>query len=309
MEKAEYGSRKKFHYLYKTVNKVNGKVYYGMHSTNNLEDSYIGSGKLLRQSIRKYGKENFETTIIGFYDSREELKIAEKDLITEEMLKDQKCYNLQPGGGGGFTPDQARKGRKAADSTLLARYGENFRSIIFKQAYARLTEEERTLRKLQSTERLAKVRPSMLGKKHTQETKEKIGRANSINQKGDRNSQYGRPRSEVTKERIRQGLARARQVDLEEVQKLRDELQKNRNANTVDGRYYNRLYRERVFKVFGISLDGRCREGLMELRNLLEDLYINHKMSTTQLGTRFGVSSEAIRNCLQKFNIPRRNER
>ena len=49
----------KYHFLYKTTNLINNKYYYGMHSTYKLDDGYLGSGKRLRYSIRKYGKENF----------------------------------------------------------------------------------------------------------------------------------------------------------------------------------------------------------------------------------------------------------
>ena len=89
---------KKYHYLYKTTNLINNKYYYGIHSTNNLNDGYLGSGKKLRYSIRKYGKENFKREILYYFDNREELGKAEKNLITEEMLRDKMCMNIQPGG-------------------------------------------------------------------------------------------------------------------------------------------------------------------------------------------------------------------
>ena len=44
------------HYIYKTTCNITNKYYIGMHSTSNLEDGYLGSGKRLRYSIRKYGK-------------------------------------------------------------------------------------------------------------------------------------------------------------------------------------------------------------------------------------------------------------
>lgn len=89
---------KKYHYLYKTINKLNNKYYYGIHSTNNLEDGYLGSGKAFKYALRKYGKNNFLKEIIEFFDNRQLLSDAEAKLITKEMLLDKMCYNCQFGG-------------------------------------------------------------------------------------------------------------------------------------------------------------------------------------------------------------------
>lgn len=104
---------KKYHFIYKTLNLLNGKYYIGMHSTNNLNDGYIGSGTYLKRSIKKYGKDNFKFEILSFHLNRKELVEAEKKYITEAVMKDWLCMNLRSGGGGSpesfVFPDGAKK--------------------------------------------------------------------------------------------------------------------------------------------------------------------------------------------------------
>ena len=42
------------YYIYLIVNKVNGKTYIGQHKYKKLNDSYMGSGKLIRRAQKKY---------------------------------------------------------------------------------------------------------------------------------------------------------------------------------------------------------------------------------------------------------------
>ena len=45
---------------YKTTNMVNGKFYLGVHDTTRKNDkTYLGSGIVLKQAIKEYGRENF----------------------------------------------------------------------------------------------------------------------------------------------------------------------------------------------------------------------------------------------------------
>ena len=54
----------KYHYCYKITNKINGKYYIGVHSTNNLSDGYMGSSRSLNEDIAKTSKNNFELLIL-----------------------------------------------------------------------------------------------------------------------------------------------------------------------------------------------------------------------------------------------------
>jgi len=50
---------KVYHIVYKTVNILNNKFYIGVHKSTKLMDEYLGSGKWIGRSIKKYGRENF----------------------------------------------------------------------------------------------------------------------------------------------------------------------------------------------------------------------------------------------------------
>lgn len=96
---------KRFYYIYKITNKVNGKIYYGQHTTHNLGDGYMGSGIALNKAFMKYGRKNFVKKILMFCSSMEELNIIESRLVSPMWLarNSGKTYNLVPGGGsGGF---------------------------------------------------------------------------------------------------------------------------------------------------------------------------------------------------------------
>lgn len=88
----------KYHYFYKITNTINNHFYYGIHSTNDLNDGYMGSGSRLKIAIKKYGIENFSKEIIKFFDNREELAQYEAEIVTESLVYDPNCYNMVVGG-------------------------------------------------------------------------------------------------------------------------------------------------------------------------------------------------------------------
>lgn len=96
-------SRKnKYHLIYKTTNLINNKVYIGAHSTNVIDDGYLGSGKMLNIAIKKYGVENFSREILYIFSSPDEMFEKEKEIVNEEFIKRSDVYNIVTGGFGGF---------------------------------------------------------------------------------------------------------------------------------------------------------------------------------------------------------------
>lgn len=94
----EEDTMKKYYIVYKITNLVNNKEYIGYHSTNNLDDGYMGSGKLIIKAIEKYGKENFKKEILFVYDNKEEAELKEAELVNDEYRKREDTYNITIGG-------------------------------------------------------------------------------------------------------------------------------------------------------------------------------------------------------------------
>ena len=90
-----------FYIIYQTTNLLNGKIYIGVHQTNNVEDQYLGSGKLLLRAVRKYGREHFNKKVLFKYETLTEALDKEKEIVTQEFIKRKDTYNISIGGGVG----------------------------------------------------------------------------------------------------------------------------------------------------------------------------------------------------------------
>jgi group I intron endonuclease len=173
-----------FYYLYKVTNKINNKIYIGVHKTQNMDDGYMGSGKALLLAFRHYGKENFEKTIISEYNTEEEMFAAEADIVTEEFVLRKDTYNIKLGGCGGWShvnsniSDEIIEKRAAGLRRHYEEAGTENRSGANNPFFGK-THNEQTKKQIseQKKEFYANggAHPKgYLGKQHTEETKKQI---------------------------------------------------------------------------------------------------------------------------------------
>jgi len=178
----------KYHYIYKTTCNVTRRFYIGMHSTSNLEDGYLGSGKRLRRSLYKHGKENHSKEILEFLPNREFLKLREKELINEDLLKDSLCMNLKEGGEGGSSSEtngfKGKKHKREIIPHIMKKLFEVLRDPI------RLPEIQRRRQKTLYEKYGTFAFPGFKGLNHSEETKRKMSNKAKL-RTPEQNSQYG----------------------------------------------------------------------------------------------------------------------
>jgi len=181
-----------YYLIYEIRNNKNGKVYVGKHKTNDINDDYMGSGKILKRSIEKYGIENFTKTILFELETEQEMNDKEAEIVNEEFIKCGSNYNLMVGGHGGF--DYINKNCNPRRESFT---DENRRKAVQIRMKAREDDFEWELKrrkKISEGNRLYHENggvSSFKGKKHSKETKKKISDKQKENTKGVKNSQYG----------------------------------------------------------------------------------------------------------------------
>ena len=106
----------KIFYIYKITNIQNGKYYIGAHETTNFNDDYMGSGKLLKQAIDKYGIENFKKEILHICKDRKDLYFQESIYVDQKCVEDSYSYNMTLGGN---APPKKKKGTKTKPESRI----------------------------------------------------------------------------------------------------------------------------------------------------------------------------------------------
>lgn len=195
--------------IYRIRNLINNKTYIGQHKYTRLDDDYLGSGILIKQAIKKYGKGNFSKEILeSNIETIELVNDFEQMYILFERAKGKAEYNIANGGYGhtGCIPWNKGKEtsedvrRKISEAKRGKKLSEEFGQKVSKALKGRKLSEEHRKKIGEANKGKCKgYEPWNKGKTnvYSEETKRKLSEA----QKGNKNM-LGKHLSEETKRKI-----------------------------------------------------------------------------------------------------------
>lgn len=187
-------------YVYETCNLITNHKYIGYCSKSpDNSKSYLGSGKVLNSAIKKYGKENFQKTILKEFETENEARLYEEYLIElNNAINDSMYYNLTKGGFGGFskaaliskssdkTKNKIRnslKGRKRpkeiGEKAGLKLKGRRQTPDVIENRRKGQLNYYKNANKNELEERYKKISKALLGKPKLETTKDKLGKFNA----------------------------------------------------------------------------------------------------------------------------------
>lgn len=127
-------------YIYKTTNLLNNKIYIGQKKSHKfLENKYLGSGKHLKEAIKKYGADNFCVEMIDTAEDADELDEKEIHYICLYKSSDSNIgYNISLGGSTPRGLIAWNKGltKDSDDRLIQSQTTRDKRSESLKRAYA-----------------------------------------------------------------------------------------------------------------------------------------------------------------------------
>ncbi len=236
---------KQYNYFYKIINLIDGNFYYGIHSTNNLDDGYLGSGKYLKAAIKKHGKENFIKEIIADYPTRKEASDHEKRVVTQELIELEECYNLKTGGDNECVFKYSDASRRKMSESLKKYFLENGAPVCKQETKDKVSKANKGRLAGENHPQFGKVGEESLnfGRKYPIEFGQEISRRNT-----------GKKHSATAKEKMRI-KATGRKHTLETIEKIRLNSKNQKNKHSIkcniDGMIFNSIRQVGIY--FDIS--------------------------------------------------------
>jgi len=149
--------------IYRTTNKINGKIYVGQTVTE--DKCYLGSGNLIKLAIKKYGKENFVRETLQTCRTQKRLDERERYWIKKLRSQEKEIgYNLENGGNG------------------TGKHTEEWKRNV--------------------SEKMSGDKNHFTGKTHTEETKKHLSKVRKGKHTGKDNGFYGKTHSKESLKKI-----------------------------------------------------------------------------------------------------------
>lgn len=232
---------KSYNYVYITTNLVNGKQYVGSHGSNVLNDRYLGSGILLYHAIKKYGKDNFEKTVLETHTDLKKARFREEFFISKYNTITPNGYNINPNGGipGTQTPESIEKMRQS------------LKKVVHNNEWCQKISKSLKGKK-KSKEHIENVRKSLIGKQHPLKgqrgyySKEAIKNFSIAASKrmGILNSMYGKTLYSVWLQKYGENEANNR------LQQMKDKMSNTRIGKTFSDTHCKNISKARIGQVY-----------------------------------------------------------
>ena len=194
-----------YRYIYKitcTAGSFKGKFYFGQHTTDNLDDGYKGSGKLLSIYYKKHPNDYIKE-IISFYNSKDELNKAEYDIIHPWLGKEE-CINLTDGGHHGQTLMTEETKQKISTSNKGKPKSEEHRRKLSEAKKGKSSPMKgiKTGRSWNKGKACPQISNSLKGHKTSEETRKKLSESHIEYYKTHDSPSKGKHHSEETRKKL-----------------------------------------------------------------------------------------------------------
>lgn len=310
-------------YVYRIRNKINGKTYVGQRklSLDKRWRQYMGSGVAVKAAIAKYGVDSFTKELVAYASAYDELNKIEVKLILEERAAGKAECNLHIGSPVPYDPTQPFKNltpeeKKAVFASIAEQTRERAR-LRYEEA---VRGKEETMLSLYAEYKSCKKVADHLGtsRKYVNRFLKESGI--TLNYQAVK----GRVLDNELKKRISEGIKNSSvmfELECHECQSMFESkivLRKNcfecspvQVVSVIVCIQCNQKFEttraEAKFCSKSCSTDAN-RKPLPPIETV-KALYWDEKLSANEIGRRFGLSGQTIRNYMKRNDVDRREER